>query len=90
MKNFTAVEEQAEIERLARMICQAINGDLISPDTLIVRGEPPRYLDGYAVDLHNAAPAWVRYQTAAKMVFDYQRRREELHMLEFTEQDAVG
>lgn len=77
MRNFTPLEESAELERLARMICRALNSNWMSPDMLVTSGEPPRYLDGYVLDLHRAAPAWVRYIPAAKAVFDDQRRQEE-------------
>jgi len=89
VKNFTPAEEQAELEKLARMICRGINGDQIDPDGLVARGAAQTFLDGYVIDLERAGPAWCRYLGAAKAVFDYQRRREELHMLEFTDQDVV-
>ena len=78
MRNFTPAEERAENERLARLICRAINGGDFDCDRLVARGQQERFLDGYAIDFEGAQPAWVRYAFAAKVVFDDARRQEEL------------
>lgn len=89
MKNFTPAEEQAELEKIARMICVGINGECPAPDALIAPGEAPRFLDGHLVNFAGVMPAWVRYLGAAKAIFDYMRRREELDMLPVSDMDAV-
>lgn len=88
MNNFSPAEEQAELEKLARMLCRAINLAL-DPDALIAPGEAPRFLDGHLVNFAGVMPAWVRYLGAAKAMFDYMRRREELEMLQASDMDAV-
>jgi hypothetical protein len=75
MKNFTPGEERVEIERLARLICRAV--DATDPDALVARGSPQFTIGGYVVPSWTV-PAWSMYTGAAKAVFDDARRQEEL------------
>ena len=88
MRNFGPDQERAELERLARLICTAINGRNIDCDELVSPNTGPRrFLDGYIVELAFVQPAWCRYLGAAKAVFDDTRRQEEAAGL--TDPDAI-
>lgn len=76
VRNFTASEERAEIERLARLLCRASHAS-IDPDMLCLTGEPIRLRHGPAV-VGTTMPLWCFYNGAAKAIFDDQRRQEEL------------
>lgn len=81
--NLTPEEHRVEVERVARLICQAMHAN-VSPDATVCRGAPSRLAPcGMQViwpgDL---VPLWVTYMDAARAVHEDEKRREALEYAE--------